>query len=292
MTRELRIGAGSYGINMLRKIGVISSVSVLLSGCGILPGMENLNTTQMRRYIAPEKVAVCPTLIPITPSLLSDQRVSTYFYHVAPADVLHITVWEHPEFLIEVQTGGTNQPGVQGAAGLPGYLVNSSGNIFFPLIGYVTVAGKTVDEIRSDITFRLRKYVPNPQVNVRVADFRGQKVYVLGEVPKTGFLPITDQKLTIADALALSGWLSPDSADPAFIYVIRGDYTHPQIFWLDAKTPDKILLAERFSLQPDDILVVSSAPLTRWNRILAQVWPTIQAVWTTQSIIKQSQTHW
>ena len=272
---------------MLKKIGVVS-ITLLLNGCGIMPGMNNPNISTMRKYVSPDRVKVSPTLIPISPSLIADQRISTYFYHVAPADVLHITVWQHPEFLIEVATGISNTPGVQGAAGLPGYLINASGDIYFPLIGYIHVAGKTVDQIRTDITKRLKKYVPNPQVNVRVADFRGQKVYVLGEVEKTGFLPITDQTLTLADALSLSGWLKPDTANPRYIYIIRGDYARPQIFWLDARTPDRLLLAERFSLQPRDVLYVSSAPAARWNRALNQLLPTIQAIWYTQAIARNA----
>ena len=105
---------------------------------------------------------------------------------------------------------------------------------------------------------------------------------------KTGFLPITDQQLTIADALALSGWLKPDTADPRYIYIIRGDFTHPKIFWLNAKTPDRLLLAERFSLQPRDILYVSSAPATQWNRVLNQLLPTVQTIWYTQAIVKNA----
>lgn len=273
---------------MLRKINVITA-SLMLCQCGIMPGMQNLNTSQMHQYVAQEKVQINPTLIPITPVLISDQRVSTYFYHVAPADVLHITVWEHPEFLMETSiSGGSLAPSLQGAAGLPGYLVNANGQIYFPLIGYIAVADKTMDEIRLEITKRLKKFVPNPQVNVRVSDFRGQKIYVLGEVSKSGFLPITDQKLTIADALALSGWLNADSADPRNIFVIRGDYTQPRIFWLDAKTPDRLLLAEHFSMQPRDILYVSSAPATRWNRVLNQLLPTVQTIWYTQAIVNSS----
>ena len=123
---------------------------------------------------------------------------------------------------------------------------------------------------------------------MRVADYRGQKIYVLGEVVKPGFLPITDQPLTIADALMLSGSLNPESADPRNIFVIRGSYLEPHIFWLNAKTPDRMLLAEHFSLQPKDILYVSSAPATRWNRVLNQLLPTVQTVWYTQAIVKNS----
>ena len=243
-------------LTMLKKIGVIGTAAVICS-CSIMPGMQNLDTVKMRKLVVPERIEVHPTLIPITPSLIADQRVSTYFYRVAP-----------------------------GAAGHGGYLVNSSGKIYFPLVGSIHVAGKTVDELRVIITKRLKKYVPNPQINVRVSDFRGQKVYVLGEVEKVGYLPINDQQLTIADALALSGWLDPKTADPRYIYIIRGNYTAPQIFWLDVKTPDRLLLAERFSLQPRDILYVSSAPIARLNRVLDQLLPIVQTVWFTKSVVQ------
>lgn len=282
-------GMANCGTNMLKKLTIISG-AILLCSCdvNIMPGMQNLNTVPMRKYVVQERVHVQPTLIPISPSLIADQRVSKYYYHVAPSDVLHVTVWQHPEFQVEAQLTTAMTPGIQGAAGQPGYLVNANGQIYFPLVGYLHVADKTVDEIRAEISKKLEKYVPNPQVNVRVADFRGQKVYVLGEVVKTGFLPITDQNLSIADALALSGWIDSKYADPSNIFIIRGDYTHPEIFWLDAKTPDKLLLAEHFSLQPKDVLYVSAAPIAQFNRVLDQLLPIVQTVWFTQSIIKNS----
>jgi polysaccharide biosynthesis/export protein len=250
--------------------------------------MDNLNTTAMRKYVPKERIEVKPTLVPITASLIADQSVGTYNYQVAPSDVLSIHVWQHPEFLIEAATTTVGATSTQGAAGTSGYLVNTKGDIYFPLIGYIHVAKKTVDEIREDISKRLEKYVPNPQVNVRVSDFRGQKIYVLGEVGTVGFVPITDQNLTLTDALALSGWMKLDAADPHFIYVIRGDYTQPTIFWLNAKTPDRLLLAEHFSLQPRDVLYVTTAQITRLNRTLNQVLPFIQAIWFTQAVIRNA----
>lgn len=273
---------------MLKKISVISA-SVLLTSCGLLPGMQNLETRHMRKLVVQENIQVKPTLIPITPSLLANQRISTYYYHVAPSDVLAINIWGHPEFdflVNPVSTISTNN-GTSGAIGQQsGYLVNPKGQIYFPLVGYITVAGKTTDKIRVELTKKLKKYVPSPQINVRVSQYRGQKVYVLGEVMKPGFLPINDEQLTIADALALSGGgINLETANPTFIYVIRGDYTQPMIFWLNAKTPDRMLLAERFSLQPKDILYVSTAPLTRWNRFLSQLLPSLQPVLITQAVV-------
>ena len=286
-------GTGSCGLKMLKKISVATTSAFLLCGCGaspmnFMPGMQNLSTHAMRKHVQKERIHVEPTLIPITPTLIADHRVNTYFYRVAPSDVLHVNVWEHPEFAMESQNVTAAAAGIQGAAGLPGFLVDPKGRIYFPLIGYVHVAGKTLDEVRVTVSRRLEKYIPNPQVNVRVADFRAQKVYVLGEVIKKGFLPINDQQLTIADALALSGWFDSKSADTSNIYIIRGDYTRPEIFWLDARTPDKLLIAEHFSLQPGDVLYVSAAPIAQINRVLDQLLPIVQTVWFTQSVIKQS----
>lgn len=274
---------------MFKGMALLGS-SVLLSGCGFIAGMENINTNKAKKNATIEQIKTDPVLMQITPNLLLDQKVSVYHYRVAPADVLSITVWDHPEFM---QSGTVNNKGgivgLQGASpGQQGYLVNSNGDIFFPLVGYVRVANKTTEEIRHDISVRLEKYIPNPQVNVTVSEFRGQKVYILGAVEKVGFLPITDQRLTLADALAYSGWMKQDSADTRAIYVIRGDYTHPLIFWLNANTPDRLLLAEHFSLQPQDILYVSNAPITRITQVFNQILPLVQAIWFTQAVIKNA----
>jgi polysaccharide export outer membrane protein len=282
-------GTGRCGIEMLKKLSIVST-AVMLCGCGvnIMPGMQNLNTSAMRKQVAPQKIHVQPTVIPITPTLIADQHVRMYNYRVAPSDVLYISVWEHPEFQMVTQQGTATTPGMQGSAGQSGFLVNAHGRIYFPLVGYLSVENKTVDHVRNEITQHLKKYVPNPQVNVRVSDFRGRKVYVLGEVVKTGFLPITDQNLTIADALAQSGWIDSKTADPSNIFVIRGDFRRPEIFWLDAQTPDKLLLAEGFSLKPKDILYVSAAPMAQFNRVLDQLLPVVQTVWFTQSVVQNS----
>lgn len=270
---------------MLRMMALYSFLA-LNAACALMPGMENLDTAQMRRTPLLPPLRTVPKLTLITPAFVACRPRKTYVYRVAPADVLNITVWEHPEFNASPlqSTVTAVMPATQGAAGQIGYLVNAEGKIYFPLVGYVVVAKKTVDEIRAEISERLKKYIPNPQVNVRVVDYRGQKVYIVGEVKKPGFLPLNDQVLTIADALALSGGINQDFADPKHIYVIRGPVIRPRIYWLNAKTADRLLLAEHFDLYPKDILYVSSAPATQWNRVLKQLLPTLESIWYTKAI--------
>lgn len=271
---------------MIARVGLLIAVA-FLAGCTLMPGLQNPETSKMKKLNQAGQVQVSPTLIPITPTLISDQRISTYTYQIAPADVLNITVWQHTELSPKELhiNQSNNAPSTQGAAGQEGYLVNPKGYIYFPLVGNVLVAEKTVDEVRSYLTKRLKQYIKNPQLNVRVVDFRGRKVYIVGEVMKPGFIPLNDQPLSITDAIVLTGGLDPNAADPSHIYIIRGSMECPDIYWLNAKTPESLLLAEHFNLKPGDILYVSSAAATRWNRVINQLLPSIQTVWYTKSIV-------
>lgn len=280
-------GISGYGQQGFKRF-VILTFSLVLTACGILPGMQNPHFLIVPNHSHSGHVKIIPHFVPITPHLILNQGICRYEYRVAPTDILQINVWQHPEFNFtgtHAVTGGVSVGA--GGSGVSGYLVNTQGNIYFPLVGEIHVADKTVAQVRHDLALKLKKYVRDPQLNIRVAEFRGRKAYVLGEVRKTGFLPINDQQLTIAHALALSDWFDPSAADTSHIFVIRGSITQPRVYWLNALTPDKLLLAEHFSLQPNDILYVSSAPATSWNRAINQILPTIQAFWFTKAIVQQ-----
>jgi polysaccharide export outer membrane protein len=68
------------------------------------------------------------------------------------------------------------------------------------------------------------------------------------------------------------------------VYVIRGSFERPSIYKLDAGSPDALLLATQFQLQPRDVVFVSAHDLTRWNRIISQIEPTVRLLWETVQI--------
>ncbi|MGD8910999.1 MAG: polysaccharide biosynthesis/export family protein [Chromatiales bacterium] len=119
---------------------------------------------------------------------------------------------------------------------------------------------------------------------VNVLDRSFNKVFVLGEVKSPGSLIMNKGRLTLAEALADAGFIKQDSANPRWIYVMRGDGDRPELFHLDAQSPDALLLADRFPLKPRDIVYVDVADIVRWNRVIANILPTANMLNSTSGV--------
>jgi polysaccharide export outer membrane protein len=279
-------------------------------------------------------------------------------YLVGPRDILNITVWGHPELTIPAGQ-------FRGAADA-GNIVGEDGTFFYPFAGVVQAAGRTVEEIREELTKKLSIYIEKVQLDVRVAAYRSQRVYVVGEIEKPGVYLVKDIPLTVLEAINNAGGVTPESdlrnitltrkdksysinllslyeggdlsqnvllqhgdvlnvpddvfnkvfilgentigqrfrgrprsvkmnkarmtltealsegggvvqetSDASRIFVFRTSTGKSEIFHLDAKSPDAFILAERFPMQPRDIVFVDTAEGIRWNRIIRQLQPTM-----------------
>ena len=105
--------------------------------------------------------------------------------------------------------GGTGSFGdplkVQGTPQLQSFLVNENGNIQFPQLGKVEVAGLTRQELSAKLEEKISEYVKEPIVIVRIVNF---EVSILGEVNRPGTFSVQDEYLTLPQALGLAGDLS------------------------------------------------------------------------------------
>lgn len=137
-----------------------------------------------------------------------------YDAHIMPKDQLTITVLtSNPEasapFNLAVSsTVGTNGQLSSSASSLQGYLVDNEGNINFPIIGKVHVAGLTKTQCEELIKGKVMPFLnakENPIVTVRMSSYR---VTVIGEVGAPSVIPVSTEKMSVVEALASAGDLS------------------------------------------------------------------------------------
>lgn len=156
-----------------------------------------------------------------TPRDLSGNRASLssggWNYRVGVGDVLDITVWDHPELNPDVSQGRSVEQA--------GQRVQADGTFFYPYVGQVPARGLTPEVIRDDLARRLAEYIPDPQVEVRVAGYKSQSVSVTGEVKNPSRQPLTDVPLTLLDAIDAAGGLA-EEADPRAVTIRRGGRSH------------------------------------------------------------------
>lgn len=90
----------------------------------------------------------------------------------------------------------------QGAPTPPGYLIDSDGNIDFPIIGKLKMSGLTRSSAIDLIKEKLKPYLANPTVLIRILNY---KVTVLGEVKNPGTFTIPNERVTLLEAIGIAG---------------------------------------------------------------------------------------
>jgi len=173
-------------------------------------------------------------------------------------DILHIAV---SSLNTDVLAPFLRETGLQGNVnntnpGLEGYLVNSEGNINFPVIGDIYVLGKTRREVEETLKEKIGVYITDVVVDVRIMNF---KITVMGEVMQPGVYTINDERVTIPQALALAGDLTRDGKREN-IMIIREEEGKNLVTRVDLTSID-VFSNEFFFLKQNDIIYVEPSPV-------------------------------
>ncbi len=120
----------------------------------------------------------------INPALAADNG-----YQINKGDKLKITVWKEDDLNADV-------------------LVLPDGTISFPIVGTVSVAGKTVEELQTLLEEQLEEYIQGPEVLVSLLTVEGNEIYVIGEVARPGPYMMT-KNLKVMQVLSMAGGLTP-----------------------------------------------------------------------------------
>lgn len=153
-------------------------------------------------------------------------------------------------------TSGTG--GAQGGSTLSteGYLVDKDGNINFPVLGIIHLAGLTRGEARELMTTKLLKDVKNPIVNVRIMNFT---ISVIGEVNRPGSFSVPNEKINVLEGLGLAGDMTPYGRREN-VLVIREVGGKRTMVRLNLNDQDA-LNSPYFYLQQNDIVYVEPSVL-------------------------------
>ncbi|RUO46627.1 polysaccharide export protein Wza [Pseudidiomarina aquimaris] len=256
---------------MNMKLTAVSTLALWLGGCALAPGghipddssgglFSDDSRSAYEQEFSEAELMKLVDVYQISPMLISEMQTpatkpefnsaleqarNNYDYTVGRGDILNITVWNHPELTIPA--------GSMRSAEEAGNWVHSDGTIFYPYIGKVQVAGKRVTEIREDITKRLAKYIESPQVDVTVAAFRSQRVYVTGAVNQPGTVPVTNVPMTLIEAVNAAGGMN-EAANWNQVTLTRGNTARSfnlRELYQAGNTDQNILL------QPNDVVHVA-----------------------------------
>jgi polysaccharide export outer membrane protein len=157
-------------------------------------------------------------------------------YTVGPGDVLDISVWKD-----EALTKSS--------------VVLPDGKIFFPLIGELSVGGKTVPQIKAEIEAKIIRYVPNVVLSVDVRQLNSMTVYVIGKVNSPGRFMMNGY-INVLQALSSAGGLNP-FAKKGEIKIFRQDGNRTVIHAFDyEEVAAGSNLEQNIPLKRGDVIVV------------------------------------
>lgn len=164
------------------------------------------------------------------------------------------------------------------------YLVNTRGDIDFPQLGWIHVAGMTVEELQDYLTRRIGQMIDNPIVTVELVNFR---VSVLGEVLKPGPVRVTRTRYSILDALADAGDMTPYGLRDQ-VLLIRDNNGVQERVQLDL-TSSEVLTSPYFYLQPNDYIYIKPNKIreanARYNSESGQRLQVVSTVVSASSVI-------
>lgn len=135
------------------------------------------------------------------------------------------------------------------------YTVDEQGTIEFPVLGKISVLGKTRKEVAQYIQDRLiaRNLVSDPIVTVEYVNLG---INILGEVKTPGRINITKDKFTIIDAISAAGDLTINGLRENVMVTRQVDGVN-KVYTIDLTNMQSVLQSEAYYLQQNDLVYVA-----------------------------------
>jgi polysaccharide export outer membrane protein len=182
---------------------------------------------------------------------------NSYKTIIKPDDLLQITITALDieavrPFNLAAVTYATSSNSAIGVAQQQTYLVDTKGEIEFPVLGKIKIGGLTRDETIELLKSKLSPdYIKEPNVNIKIANY---KISVMGDVQRPGSYNIPNERITILDALALAGDINI-SGQRNNILIIREEDAKKTQYRVDLRS-NELLTSPVYYLQQNDVVYV------------------------------------
>ena len=145
--------------------------------------------------------------------------------------------------LISPQTGGSSQ-------NMMSYRVYKDSTIDLPFISHIPIAGLTISEATKVIENRFKEIIPDAVVKLSLSN----KTFTIFGDAGSGIFPIYKEKLTVFQALSMSGDFN-ETSDRKHIRIIRDTEKGTQILEFDIR-PKSIIDSKYYYIYPNDIIYI------------------------------------
>ena len=142
-----------------------------------------------RRYMTNLLLVTVVSLLNMGSAVAQDNNAPRAPYTINPGDLLEVSVWKELDLQRQV-------------------LVRPDGAFSFPLSGDIVAEGRTVEDVRQELTARLETYIPDLVVTVTVAEIHGNKIFVIGQVNSPGVF-VVNPRVDVIQALSIAGGMTP-----------------------------------------------------------------------------------
>lgn len=204
-------------------------------------------------------------------SLKVSSTTLDYAVRIRPADELVITV----NSIVPEATAAYNLPLINpttesviktsSSAQNQTYIVDTEGNIDFPVIGKIHAEGMTTLGLKNYLTERISKDVDDPVVRVQLGNFR---INVLGEVKQAGSIEVKSERCSIFDAIAAAGDMT-EYGERTNVLLIREENGQRAYHRLNLKDAN-IVDSPYFYLEQNDVVYVQPNNIKAGNAKYSQ----------------------
>lgn len=187
-------------------------------------------------------------------------------YLIQPNDALYVRF----ESLTDEEYDFFKETAASGAGGTRNYAVSSElvdpeGNIIFPVIGKVKVAGMSVFQVQDSLKVLAEKYLESAVVKVRLVNFR---FTVLGEVKVEGTISSFNNRVSLPEAVGLAGGLA-DLADRSNIKIIRQKNGLTEVAYVNL-LDENLITSPFYYISQNDVIIVPALRQRPFRRYFAQ----------------------